>query len=144
MIRRPPRSTPLYSSAASDVYKRQLKDDKSIGLRGIIIDISERKQAEHRIQHLARLYALLSQINEAIVRIQNKEELFKTICDVAVKYGQFRMAWIAFVDEADNLVKPVVFEGHEDGYLEEIQATKGFKSTENWPVGFAFQTGTIT
>src|SRR3546814_12606419 len=24
MIRRPPRSTPLYSSAASDVYKRQL------------------------------------------------------------------------------------------------------------------------
>ena len=26
MIRRPPRSTPLYSSAASDVYKRQLID----------------------------------------------------------------------------------------------------------------------
>ena len=26
MIRRPPRSTPLYSSAASDVYKRQLPD----------------------------------------------------------------------------------------------------------------------
>ena len=27
MIRRPPRSTPLYSSAASDVYKRQPPDD---------------------------------------------------------------------------------------------------------------------
>src|SRR5450759_2725924 len=26
MIRRPPRATPLYSSAASDVYKRQLGD----------------------------------------------------------------------------------------------------------------------
>src|SRR5660398_208017 len=26
MIRRPPRSTPLYSSASSDVYKRQIKD----------------------------------------------------------------------------------------------------------------------
>ena len=26
MIRRPPRSTPLYSSAASDVYKRQVKE----------------------------------------------------------------------------------------------------------------------
>src|SRR5450759_2898265 len=26
MIRRPPRSTPLYSSAASDVYKRQRED----------------------------------------------------------------------------------------------------------------------
>ena len=34
MIRRPPRSTPLYSSAASDVYKRQviwlLEDDDSL------------------------------------------------------------------------------------------------------------------
>src|SRR5660398_186664 len=30
MIRRPPRSTPLYSSAASDVYKRQLpRTDKN-------------------------------------------------------------------------------------------------------------------
>ena len=27
MIRRPPRSTPLYSSAASDVYKRQTHED---------------------------------------------------------------------------------------------------------------------
>ena len=27
MIRRPPISTPLYSSAASDVYKRQGRDD---------------------------------------------------------------------------------------------------------------------
>src|SRR5660397_259403 len=26
MIRRPPRSTPLYSSAASDVYKRQVEE----------------------------------------------------------------------------------------------------------------------
>src|SRR5450759_558028 len=29
MIRRPPRSTPLYSSAASDVYKRQTKETVS-------------------------------------------------------------------------------------------------------------------
>src|SRR5660397_27934 len=33
MIRRPPRSTPLYSSAASDVYKRQ--DDYSVRLQFI-------------------------------------------------------------------------------------------------------------
>src|SRR5674476_265577 len=32
MIRRPPRSTPLYSSAASDVYKRQHFGSESAGL----------------------------------------------------------------------------------------------------------------
>src|SRR5665647_1568135 len=40
MIRRPPRSTPLYSSAASDVYKRQLRltvelDDGPIALEQV-------------------------------------------------------------------------------------------------------------
>src|SRR5450759_2144084 len=39
MIRRPPRSTPLYSSAASDVYKRQpyqrLHDTLRFGVRGL-------------------------------------------------------------------------------------------------------------
>src|SRR5665647_2103065 len=42
MIRRPPRSTPLYSSAASDVYKRQMRCDVlAIGtelLLGQIVD----------------------------------------------------------------------------------------------------------
>ena len=35
MIRRPPRSTPLYSSAASDVYKRQNQK----GMRDRVIDL---------------------------------------------------------------------------------------------------------
>ena len=35
MIRRPPRSTPLYSSAASDVYKRQIVEAiKKVGDAG--------------------------------------------------------------------------------------------------------------
>ena len=34
MRRRPPRSTPLYSSAASDVYKRQYVDGETITLNG--------------------------------------------------------------------------------------------------------------
>ena len=44
MIRRPPRSTPLYSSAASDVYKRQQLRANSNGLlyfsNAQLIDIS--------------------------------------------------------------------------------------------------------
>src|SRR5665647_3417354 len=39
MIRRPPRSTPLYSSAASDVYKRQLREGIYVtDERGRIVD----------------------------------------------------------------------------------------------------------
>ena len=36
MIRRPPRSTPLYSSAASDVYKRQLLAEQPVHQRSVL------------------------------------------------------------------------------------------------------------
>ena len=49
MIRRPPRSTPLYSSAASDVYKRQIHRALN-GLTGLNVHIS---QAERKLQHLS-------------------------------------------------------------------------------------------
>src|SRR5450759_4225671 len=46
MIRPPPRSTPLYSSAASDVYKRQTyqirRGDIGGGMRGRQVEIEQR------------------------------------------------------------------------------------------------------
>src|SRR5450759_4272016 len=38
MIRRPPRSTPLYSSAASDVYKRQTQADGRLDTIPLAVD----------------------------------------------------------------------------------------------------------
>eukprot|EP00826_Nyctotherus_ovalis_P066696 TRINITY_DN988_c0_g1_i18.p1 TRINITY_DN988_c0_g1~~TRINITY_DN988_c0_g1_i18.p1 ORF type:complete len:103 (-),score=21.51 TRINITY_DN988_c0_g1_i18:22-306(-) len=45
MIRRPPRSTPLYSSAASDVYKRQDMDNTALikhGIKSPIVHVAVR------------------------------------------------------------------------------------------------------
>ena len=39
MIRRPPRSTPLYSSAASDVYKRQVQIPHKGQVKDTIIEV---------------------------------------------------------------------------------------------------------
>ena len=46
------------------------------GLLAIVIDITERKQAEARILRLTQLYKALSEVNQAIVRM---EELERTI-----------------------------------------------------------------
>ena len=75
MIRRPPRSTPLYSSAASDVYKRQL-------VKGIV----------ERVQFLRAKMALgaeaveeLAGIEELSVLLAAREFLereFKCRCEI--------------------------------------------------------------
>lgn len=76
-----------------------------------IQDISASKQAEHRIQRLNRVYAVLSGINTLIVRVRDRAELFREACRIAVHEGQFRMAWVGIVDPATEEIKPVASDG---------------------------------
>jgi len=112
---------------------------KIIGLRGIVIDITEQKLAEEKIIHIARLYAFLSQINQAMVRTQSLEELFKTICEVAIISGQFRMAWVGLVDENEKSIKPEYWAGHNNGYLDQLIISTGFEISGSGPTGTSFR-----
>ncbi len=80
-------------------------------------DVTERKKAELRIQHLTRLYATLSQVNNTIVRVRDQSELFQTICKVAVEYGKFGLAWIGLVDLETGQVTPRAVHGAAQSYL---------------------------
>ncbi|MBI2411816.1 MAG: PAS domain S-box protein [Deltaproteobacteria bacterium] len=79
---------------------------------GVFTDITERKLAEERVERLTRLYAVLSRINEAIVRIREIERLYDEACRIAVKEGGFLFAWIGVVDEGTKSVKPVASASH--------------------------------
>ena len=74
-------------------------------------DITERKLAAAKVARLTRVYAMLSGINAAIVRIRDRQELFEEACRIAVESGGFRMAWIGVLDRAEMVVKPVASAG---------------------------------
>jgi PAS domain S-box-containing protein len=74
-------------------------------------EITERKRAEQQTIHMKRLYATLSQVNQTIVRVKNRDELYQTICDVVVKFGDFSAAWIGLLDEGPGEVRPIVANG---------------------------------
>ncbi len=88
-------------------------------------DLTERRRAESRIGQLNRLYSVLSQAGQVIVRSRKRDELFRDICRVIVEEGNFRMAWIGLVDADRKKGKAVANWGADDGYLEEIQVTIG-------------------
>lgn len=73
----------------------------------ILRDVTRRKQEERQTLQLKRLYATLSQVNETIVRVKNQEELFNSICRVAVVFGEFRLAWIGLYDRETGQVTPI-------------------------------------
>ncbi|MCE1164703.1 MAG: PAS domain S-box protein [Bacteroidetes bacterium] len=83
-------------------------------------NISERIKREEEFRNLNRTYAVISQIGQMIVRVQNRNELFRKTCDICIEYGKFRMAWIGLIDDSSGVVKPVIWSGYENGYFSEI------------------------
>jgi diguanylate cyclase (GGDEF)-like protein/PAS domain S-box-containing protein len=78
---------------------------------GVAADITQRKQAEAKIEHLNRVHAVLSGINSLIVRVADRTELFWEACRIAVGDGRFRMAWCSWLDPETSQVTPVAWAG---------------------------------
>jgi diguanylate cyclase (GGDEF)-like protein/PAS domain S-box-containing protein len=85
---------------------------QAIRMVGIFSDINERKLAENKIARLRELYIALSQTNQAIVRINNRDALFTEICRIAVEHGRFHMAWIGLMDHAGKQVVSAAAHGN--------------------------------
>ncbi len=84
-------------------------------------DITERKLAEAKIQQLTRIYATLSECNQAIVRCTSQEELFPQICRFAVELGGMKLAWIGLIDPDSLMIRPVASFGEGAADLSEIR-----------------------
>ena len=102
-------------------------------------NITRRKQAELRTLQISRLYNMLSQINQAIVHTRDHGRLIQAICQAAVDYGSYRMAWIGWIDEATQEVRPVAFAGEEDGYLAEVKINYLDEDLGRGPTGTAIR-----
>ena len=79
-----------------------------------------RHRAEKEINRLNRLYLFISQVNQAIVRCNIREELLSTICKIAVNLGGYDLTWIGFTDETTKQVIPVASYGKTKGYLDKL------------------------
>ena len=83
------------------------------------------------IGRVNRLYAVLSNVNEAMVRIHEPQRLYEAACRIAVEDGNFVLAWIGFVDPDSGRVRWVAKYGRDDGYLDTVDISLD----ENVPQG---------
>jgi PAS domain S-box-containing protein len=86
----------------------------------IAIDVTDRQRAEQQVAETGRLYRVLSQVNEAIMRGRDQETLFEQVCRIAVEEGLFCMAWVGLTDPVVQKVLVVAKYGFDEGYLDNL------------------------
>jgi diguanylate cyclase (GGDEF)-like protein/PAS domain S-box-containing protein len=104
---------------------------------GVATDITERKDAEARIQHLNRVYAVLSGINSLIVRVQDRRQLLDEACRLAVENGQFGFAWCGWLDSGTGKFHPAAWAGNSDHLAQLLRDSIGEGPTTPSLIGAA-------
>jgi len=105
----------------ANVLLTRMEQRGKVMLQATVRDITERKAAERMITRLNRVYAMLSRINSLIVRVRDRDELFREACRIAVEAGGFRMALIAIVDRDAMKIVPVASAGKDEALLTDVK-----------------------
>jgi len=96
---------------------------------------------KEQIKKLNRVYTVLSNINQSIICVRNKQTLNDEVCRIAVEDGKFRMTWIGMIVPKTNTVNPVAAAGFTNDYLKTINIDLGDKVQSQGPTGLAIKSG---
>ena len=93
------------------------------GVLSIGRDVTQRRDDERHLRRLNRLYQVLTNVHAAIARERASEPLFNAVCQIMVRDGGLRMAWIGRPETATGELVPVAWAGKTGGYLDPPHAS---------------------
>jgi len=103
--------------------------------------ITERKAHEREIERLNRLYSALGVLNQTIVGVKSREELFREVCRIVAEKAGFKVVWVGLADPKTHAVNPVARAGDDEGYLDEIEVYADDRPEGRGPVGTCIREG---
>lgn len=106
----------------------------------LLIELSEHKEQEKRIYKINRLYSILYEIDEAIVKIHDKKRLFDEVCRIAFNNGKFLMSWIGIIN-SENKLNILASSGFAEDYLDKINIDLNDEARSSGPTGRSLKLG---
>ncbi|RZA00677.1 MAG: PAS domain S-box protein [Sphingobacteriaceae bacterium] len=101
-------------------------------------DVTEQVEAKQKLISANRLYAFISQINQALVHANNEQDVFKEACRIAVESGKFKMAWIGLLDTDINSISLNESYGMPD---DDKPMFVNIVYGDDWPIAHIVRTG---
>ncbi len=105
-------------------------------------DATERKEHELAMQRANRALRTISAGNQALIHAADEGQLLQDMCDVAVRVGGYRMAWIGYArDDDDKTIEQMAQAGFLEGGLNLLPLTWGKQGHQFCPAGDAIISG---
>jgi signal transduction histidine kinase/PAS domain-containing protein len=96
-----------------------LVEGQQIGAVVSMTDLTERKRTEQELAIVTRLYAVLSRVNEAIVRVRDEQSLYEAVCRILAEDGAYPLVWVGLV--RGRRVAPSAAHGPATAYLRDVR-----------------------
>jgi PAS domain S-box-containing protein len=100
------------------------------------------RTATRSLQRVNRLYHFTSRINQMVVHVNNEDEMYSQVCNIAVDIGKFRMAWVGIIREPEQKIVAIFSAGDDNGYLDEITPISLTSDAVEGPAMRMIRTGT--
>jgi PAS domain S-box-containing protein len=111
------------------------------GLIGYFRNVTERKVREKEQERFNRTLQALNKSNEAMMRAMDENEYMEEVCKIIVEDCGHKMVWIGFAQEDEGkTVRPVAYNGFEEGYLDALKITWADAERGRGPTGTAIRT----
>lgn len=82
-----------------------------VGAMNAMVDITELKKTEVRLQRLKRTATFLSAVNQLLVREREITKVYQEACHIAIERGGFCLAWVEQFDSSTGIAMPVAMAG---------------------------------
>ena len=111
------------------------------GVLSIGRDVTQRRDDERHLRRLNRLYQVLTNVHAAIARERAPEPLLAAVCQIMVRDGGLRMAWIGRPDMEAGEMVPVAWAGKTGDYLDPPHASLAVGPRGHAPSAQAYREG---
>lgn len=89
-------------------------------LYSVMNDITERKEAEKKIQQSSRALAAIHAVDTLINRSINEDDLIQGVCENIVDKAGYALTWIGLMDTNSHDIQIVAYSGHRNTLMNKL------------------------